>query len=88
MGPDWCCKRQPSEGKKITREEFEKSLKYQSGKVDLLGGIASLNLSPDFRFLAAHDAQRVLESAWGNPPDESVLGMLFPTNLSPLAEGG
>ena len=79
---------QPSEGKKITREEFEKSLKYQTGKVELSGGMASLNLGPEFRFLAAADARRVLEDAWGNPPDESVLGMLFPANLSPLADGG
>lgn len=72
----------------MTREEFEKSLKYETGKISLPGGIATLDLGPEFRFLAKADARKVLENAWGNPPDDSVLGMLFPANLSPLADGG
>ena len=86
MGAGLALQAQPSEGKNITREEFEKRLTYQTGKVELPGGMASLNLGPEFRFLASKDARQLLENAWGNPPDESVLGMVLPAKLSPLAE--
>ena len=88
IGTGLALRAQPSEGKKTTREEFEKRLTYQTGKVELPGGMARLNLGPEFRFLASNDARQLLEKAWGNPPDESVLGMVLPATLSPLAEGG
>ena len=33
-----------------------------------------------FQFLGHDDALKVLEQYWGNPPDDSVLGMLVPDN--------
>ena len=51
------------------------------------GGHATLRLTPEFRYLDAHDAQRVLE-AWGNPPDKSVLGMIAPADVSALDRNG
>lgn len=64
--------------------EFDASLNYARGEVLLPGGLAALQVPPAFRFLATDDARRVLELAWGNPPDESVLGMLFPSDVSPV----
>ncbi len=68
--------------KKDEVQRFIESLHFQTGKVAVSGAHATLNLSPDFRFLDAHDAQRVLEQLWGNPPDSDVLGMLVPTSKS------
>ncbi len=64
-------------------QKFLDSLHYRTGSVDVKGGHSTLKLTDDFRYLEARDAQRVLQ-AWGNPPDESVLGMILPANLSPL----
>ena len=49
--------------------------------------MATLDLGREFRFLDGAGARRVLEGAWGNPPDEDVLGMVLPASVSPLADG-
>jgi uncharacterized membrane-anchored protein len=63
-------------------QKFLDTLHFRSGNVDVKGGHSTLRLTPDFRYLEAGDAQRVLQ-AWGNPPDTSVLGMILPATLSP-----
>jgi uncharacterized membrane-anchored protein len=68
-------------------QKFLDSLHYRTGTVEVKGGHSTLKLTQDFRYLEARDAQRVLQ-AWGNPPDESVLGMILPANLSPLEKNG
>jgi uncharacterized membrane-anchored protein len=68
-------------------QKFLDSLHYRTGDVDVKGGHSTLKLTPDFRYLEAGDAQRVLQ-AWGNPPDSSVLGMILPANLSPVDHNG
>jgi len=72
----------------MTAAEFEATLKFQQGKITLPNGIATLNLPPSFRYLPPDDAERVLVDAWGNPPGAKSLGMLFPSNVSPLSPGG
>ncbi len=69
----------------MTADEFVASLKFKQGKVDLPGGIATLNLPDTFRYLEPADATRVLVDAWGNPPGTKTLGMIFPATVSPLA---
>lgn len=64
-------------GAEKTRQ-FIDSLNFRSGTVAIDAAHATLKLAPDFRFLDAHDAQRVLSDLWGNPPDDEVLGMLLP----------
>lgn len=64
-------------------KQFVDSLHFETGSVDVKGGHATLKLTPEFRYLEANDAQRVLEQLWGNPPDKSVLGMLLPADVSP-----
>lgn len=73
---------QEAASKKDEVQQFVESLHFKTGKVAVSGAHATLNLNQDFRFLDAHDAQRVLEQLWGNPPDSDVLGMLVPTSKS------
>ena len=66
-------------------QKFIDSLHFRSGTVDVSDAHAKLALSPEFRYLDAKDAQRVLSQLWGNPPDKGVLGMLVPT-AAPLSD--
>lgn len=60
------------------------SLQYKTGTIALAGADASLQVQPGFRYLDRADTRKVLEQLWGNPPDDTVLGMLVPDN-APLA---
>ena len=63
-----------------------KSLKYQTGDIDLRGGLARLSLPKEFNFLGPDDANTVLVKLWGNPPsDQKPLGLLIPAGLTPLS---
>jgi len=62
------------------------TLDYRQGPQTLAEADAVLALDAQFRFLPAADARRVLEDFWGNPPDESVLGMVVPADVSLAAE--
>lgn len=75
-----------SEGEKQARA-LVASLNWRDGEVAVPGGAqARLKLSEDFRFLEAADARKVLEQLWGNPPDDSVLGMVVPRGRGVLAD--
>ena len=54
------------------------SLRYSTGTIALPEAQAHLEVKPGFRFLGHDDARKVLEQYWGNPPDDSVLGLLVP----------
>ncbi|HEU0153949.1 MAG TPA: DUF2167 domain-containing protein [Arenimonas sp.] len=58
---------------------FIDSLSFQQGEVQVPEAHARLRLTEGFRYLGKADARRVLEEFWGNPEDDSVLGMLVPT---------
>ena len=60
-------------------QAFLDSLNYQQGVVAVPEAHATLRLGEGFRYLPKADARRVLEEFWGNPEDDSVLGMLVPT---------
>lgn len=60
-------------------QAFLDSLNYQQGVVTVPEAHATLRLGEGFRYLGKADARRVLEDFWGNPEDDSVLGMLVPT---------
>ena len=57
------------------------SLHFRQGDVALSQADAHLNLGSQFRFLDTPDARKVLEDLWGNPPDDSVLGMVVPASV-------
>jgi uncharacterized membrane-anchored protein len=65
-------------------EAFYASLKFETGKITLPNGIASLNLPESFVYLSPADAERVLTEAWGNPPNDLSLGMIFPAGINPV----
>jgi uncharacterized membrane-anchored protein len=64
-------------------KSFIASLKFRSGDVAVPEAEAKFQLGNQFRYLEKADARRVLEELWGNPPDDTVLGMIVPT-ASPL----
>ena len=57
------------------------SLHYRQGDIALAQADAHLGLGSQFRFLDTPDARKVLEDLWGNPPDDSVLGMVVPASV-------
>jgi uncharacterized membrane-anchored protein len=67
---------------------MESSLKWQTGTITLKDGLAKINLTPDFRFLASDDARKVLHRMWNNPDDPRLLGMIFPADKGPLDDDG
>ena len=87
-----CCpvaSAQESEAAVMTPAQLEASLKYQTGKIALPGGLATLALPAGFRYLSPDDADRVLVQGWGNPPDnDKTLGMIVPADASPLSQTG
>jgi uncharacterized membrane-anchored protein len=72
----------------MTAEQFESTLKYQSGKITLPGSLATLNLPANFRYLTPADTERVLVDAWGNPRGNTTLGMIVPVDTSLMSEQG
>lgn len=76
------------ENPQMTAEQFLASLHFQQGDITLPNKIATLKLPSNLRYLPPDDAERVLVDAWGNPPGNKTLGMIFPANLTPLDENG
>ena len=60
------------------------SLDPQSGEIQLTGNLARLHVPEEFYFLGPDDAEKILVDVWGNPPGQNVLGMLIPSQYSPL----
>lgn len=67
---------------------FESQLEYKRGRIALPGDVATLDVPENFRYLGPEQAERMLVEAWGNPPGTKTLGMLFPSDVSPLSEEG
>ena len=57
---------------------FVDSLKFERGDFHIDEAGATLRVGAGFRYLDAPDARRVLEEFWGNPEDDTVLGMVVP----------
>jgi uncharacterized membrane-anchored protein len=70
----------------MTMEQFVEQLEFKSGTVKIAAADATLEVGEGFHYLGAGDAQRVLEEAWGNPPDDTVLGMLVPDDADLTSE--
>ena len=66
------------------REAFEKTITRRSGVVDIAAGHARLTVPAGYYYLDKADTKRVLEGAWGNPPDNAPEGMLFPEQFSAM----
>lgn len=67
--------------------ELLAGLDFRRGTVSLGEANASLDLGENYYFLGPVDAAYVLETLWENPPGAPVLGMVFPTDRTPLHDG-
>lgn len=66
--------------------EFEAGLVKVSGDQPINGGDIVLHVPEDWYFLNPADSQAVLSDGWGNPPDDDVIGMLFPAEYDTMGE--
>jgi len=66
-----------------SQRDFVEHLDFQQGKVELDDIGAKLTVPNGYYFLNIEDANRVLVNLWGNPPDDTVRGMLFPIGNLP-----
>lgn len=62
------------------------SLHYREGDFSIDSAHATVHVRKGFHYLDAADGQKVLEDLWGNPPDDSVLGLLVPDDIELLGE--
>jgi len=60
------------------------SLDRQTGTVEVKEAKAVLTIPESFYYLNAKDSEKVLVEVWGNPPGQTVLGMLFPAESTPF----
>lgn len=65
-------------------DSINTNTKWEHGAIVLPGNHAKLNVPTGFKFLNATQSQFVLTDLWGNPKDNSVLGMVFPESASVL----
>lgn len=66
-----------------SQRDFAQHLDYQQGKIELEDIGTKLIVPDGYYFLDVKDANSVLVNLWGNPPDDSVRGMLFPIGNLP-----
>src|SRR5471032_479849 len=69
-------------------EQLLTGLHFQTGRITLPGGIATLDLPSHFRYLNPQDSHKLLVDGWGNPPGAPTLGMILPANVDPLGAAG
>ncbi|WCL50018.1 DUF2167 domain-containing protein [Leptospira sp. GIMC2001] len=67
-------------------QEKVNKLKFQTGKVTIGDNLATIDVPKGFKFLDAKQSQFVLHDVWGNPEDDSTLGMLFKADQSPTSD--
>ena len=77
----------PSEAE-LQARQMVAALDWRDGEVAVPDAQARLRLGEQFRFLPSADARTVLEQLWGNPPDDSVLGLVVPRGRGVLADNG
>src|SRR5262245_41712837 len=65
-------------------------LNFQSGTVTVGSNLATIALTPNFRYLSPEDGKRFLVDVWGNPPEvaNGTLGLITPANVDPLGPDG
>ena len=60
------------------------SLNPKTGEIKLPNAVATLNVPDNFYYLSPKDTETVLVDIWGNPPGQTSLGMLFPSDMTPF----
>jgi uncharacterized membrane-anchored protein len=71
-----------------TPELIQAKLGMKKGNVELPGGIATIRVPENLRFMGEEGSRRLLTEIWGNPPEsaEDVLGMIVPSDFDPRAK--
>ncbi len=69
---------QGTEGVSEQARQFVEQLHFKAGDVQVSDANATIHVNPSFSYLDREDARKVLEQLWGNPPDETVLGLIVP----------
>lgn len=60
-------------------DSIENALDYQTGRVQIVGGDAYIDVPKNFKFLDGEQAEYVLTDLWGNPPSQELPeGLLVP----------
>ena len=78
---------EPEEARIAQFKALTNSLQYQKGEVHLDGGIATIRLPENFRYLDPAGAEKLLIGIWGNPPSEKKsLGLIVPEGFDPMAD--
>lgn len=67
-------------------DSVEQNINYKSGKISLNNGMFNVNVPKGFKFVEEKQAQYILEDMYGNPPDKSVLGLIFPEDRGVFTE--
>lgn len=68
------------------KDSLVKAITYETGVVQLHGGIARLSIPQGFKFLNAQQSHRVYTQLWGYPPQPDMIGMVFPGNGGPYTD--
>ena len=77
---------QPADPRLAQAQQLVASLNFQTGDVAIPEAKAHLQLGEGFRYLPKADARKVLEQLWGNPPDDSIIGLVVPTDAPLLID--
>lgn len=69
----------------LTAEEQElqariEALTPEIGQISLRGAPVTLSVSDGYEYYDKQETRFILEDLWGNPPDDTVLGMVFPVS--------
>ena len=82
----WLCAATEENPQMAKLRALSERLKYQQGQIVLRDGLATINLSEDFRYLDPAGAETVLSGIWGNPSSsERSLGMIVPAGFDSFA---
>lgn len=65
-------------------DSLNKVLKWQTGVINLPGNHSTLNVPKGFKYLDAAQSQYIVSDLWGNPKDETILGMIYPEQYGVL----
>jgi uncharacterized membrane-anchored protein len=68
------------------KDSVNTAMKYETGVIQLKGGIARLNIPKGFKYLGVEQSNYVVTDVWGNPGRNDILGMIFPENGGPLTD--
>ncbi|HEY6124035.1 MAG TPA: DUF2167 domain-containing protein [Steroidobacteraceae bacterium] len=71
----------------VAEEAAIPELKFATGDIVLPNKVATLHLGEKYHYLAPEEASQLLQ-LWGNPPDNSTQGAIYPAGVNPLKQGG